>query len=75
MHTPIARRNFLGIAAGAALTPLSIGRAIAAQPAELRIQRLGWAGVRLQTQKATLFIDPLADASKGPRPKHPQAGR
>ena len=64
MHMPIARRNFLGMAAGAAtLAPLSIGKAIAAAPAELRIQRLGWAGVRLQTQSATLFIDPLADAS------------
>ena len=64
MQIRIARRSFLGMAAGAAtLAPLSIGKAIAATPAELRIQRLGWAGVRLQTQNATLFIDPLADAS------------
>lgn len=63
MHMPIARRNFLGMAASAALAPLSIGKAIAATPAELRIQRIGWAGVRLQTQNATLFIDPLANAS------------
>jgi hypothetical protein len=57
MNMPIARRNFLGMAAGAALVPLSIGKAIAATPTELRIQRLGWAGVRLQTQNATLFIE------------------
>lgn len=36
-------------------------RARAADPSQLRIQRLAWAGIRLQLPGATLFVDPLID--------------
>lgn len=36
--------------------------ALAARPPALRIQRLAWAGIRLQMPGATLFIDPLVNA-------------
>jgi L-ascorbate metabolism protein UlaG (beta-lactamase superfamily) len=47
------RRQFI-IGAGAL--------AAAAKPADVRIQRLAWAGVRLQLPDATLIIDPLINA-------------
>lgn len=59
----LRRREFLlGCAglAGAALIPGAA--AFAAGRADgLRIQRLAWAGIRLQLPQATLFIDPLAN--------------
>ncbi|NUO76578.1 MAG: MBL fold metallo-hydrolase [Lysobacter sp.] len=60
--TGYTRRQFIGAAAGlAALALLPGGRARAAGGAGLRIQRLAWAGVRLQLPQASLFIDPLID--------------
>ena len=59
----MGRRQFLSACAGlsaAALLPGS--RVFAAAGAEgLRIQRLAWAGIRLQLPQATLFIDPLVN--------------
>lgn len=59
----VGRREFLlaGLAAGAsALLP---GGRVAAGPGAggLRVQRMAWAGIRLQLPQATLFIDPLID--------------
>jgi len=61
---PRARRDFLAAAASLVAGQwLSFSRAWAAsEPAaspSLRAQRLAWAGVRLQLEKATLFLDPL----------------
>lgn len=57
----IARRRFLAGCVGlSAAALLPAGRILAAAPAAgLRIQRLAWAGIRLQLPGATLFIDPL----------------
>jgi L-ascorbate metabolism protein UlaG (beta-lactamase superfamily) len=55
------RREFLS-ACGVATVLISGTRVFAAADAEgLRIQRLAWAGIRLQLPQATLFIDPLID--------------
>jgi L-ascorbate metabolism protein UlaG (beta-lactamase superfamily) len=59
----IRRRGLLlGGAALAAAALLPAGRLLAA-PGDggLRIQRLAWAGIRLQLPKATLLVDPLVD--------------
>ncbi len=49
-------------AIAAAATIASSGRAVArAAPPQMRVQRLAWAGIRLQLPAATLFIDPLID--------------
>lgn len=55
------RREFLRSCTGvSAAAMLSGGRVFAAADADgLRIQRLAWAGIRLQLPQATLFIDPL----------------
>ena len=61
----IDRRNFLaGTASVAAASLLNAPSASAAEPerastSKLRAQKLAWAGVKLQLEKATLFIDPL----------------
>ncbi|MEH6418163.1 MBL fold metallo-hydrolase [Pseudomonas sp. CGJS7] len=59
----IGRRTFLsgclGLAAATCL-PARLARAAAASD-DLRIQRLAWAGIRLQLPQATLFIDPLTN--------------
>lgn len=57
----IGRRQFLTGCAGLAATALLPGgQALAAAGTDgLRIQRLAWAGIRLQLPGATLFIDPL----------------
>jgi len=48
-----------GLAAGGA-SLLPAGQVLAAAKEEtLRVQRLAWAGIRLQLPQATLFIDPL----------------
>jgi L-ascorbate metabolism protein UlaG (beta-lactamase superfamily) len=55
------RRRFLAGCAGmsaAALLPAGATWASSTAPA-LRVQRLAWAGIRLQLPQATLFIDPL----------------
>lgn len=59
----IGRRAFLSGSVGMAAAALwPGGRVFAAAAAqELRIQRLAWAGIRLQLPNATLFIDPLTD--------------
>ena len=57
------RRRFLAGCAAMSAAALLPGRAALAStvaPA-LRIQRLAWAGIRLQLPGATLFIDPLVD--------------
>ncbi|MCL7714808.1 MBL fold metallo-hydrolase [Stenotrophomonas mori] len=57
------RRRFLAGCAGLATLALvpPAGCALAAAGADaLRIQRLAWAGIRLQLPRETLFIDPLA---------------
>lgn len=65
MHDPLSRRDFLNrLAAAAAVSALPFacsGRVHAATQPALRAQRLAWAGVRLQLDKATLFLDPLVD--------------
>jgi len=55
------RRNFLSACGWASAAALCSGhRAFAAETTDdLRIQRLAWAGIRLQLPQATLFIDPL----------------
>lgn len=57
------RRRFLAGCAGAsaaALLPVGVLRALPPGPT-LRIQRLAWAGIRLQLPGSTLFIDPLVN--------------
>lgn len=56
-----SRRQFLSVGAGLAAAVVVPGRRVlaAAGGDELRIQRLAWAGIRLQLPAATLFIDPL----------------
>lgn len=60
------RRHFLTAAASllaaSVMTPASLARAvIAASEPTLRAQRLAWAGIRLQSGKDALFLDPLLD--------------
>ncbi len=56
------RRRFLAGCAAATAACLAPGSMLAAASVPiLRIQRLAWAGVRLQLRSATLFIDPLID--------------
>ncbi|MCW4455762.1 MBL fold metallo-hydrolase [Flavobacterium sp. MXW15] len=58
----LGRRRFLGgCMAVAAAAWLPAGKARASADAALRIQRLAWAGIRLQLPGATLFIDPLVN--------------
>jgi len=59
----IRRREFMSGCAGlAAMTLLPRKSVFAAASADgLRIQRLAWAGIRLQLPQATLFIDPLVN--------------
>jgi len=58
-----SRRAFLAGSASAALASLSAGGWSEPQGVErletLRIQKLAWAGVRLQLGDSMLFIDPL----------------
>jgi L-ascorbate metabolism protein UlaG (beta-lactamase superfamily) len=54
-------RASLALGVGAAVSPLRVAWAASAGPS-LRVQRLAWAGVRLQLEKATLFLDPLITA-------------
>lgn len=70
----IQRRAFLSGCVGLAVAALAPGRrALAAAGAEhLRIQRLAWAGIRLQLPQATLLIDPLVSPEAwGPALKDP----
>jgi L-ascorbate metabolism protein UlaG (beta-lactamase superfamily) len=55
------RRRFLAACASASAAALVPHAAVLAAtgPATLRVQRLAWAGIRLQQPGATLFIDPL----------------
>jgi L-ascorbate metabolism protein UlaG (beta-lactamase superfamily) len=65
MDFPLNRRSF--IATAAAFTAGSLSGAVKASDAAedaavgsgLRAQKLAWAGVRLQLEKAALFLDPL----------------
>jgi len=59
----IGRRQFLAgsiALAGSTLLPMARTLAVPGKD-ELRIQRLAWAGIRLQLPQSTLFIDPLID--------------
>jgi L-ascorbate metabolism protein UlaG (beta-lactamase superfamily) len=60
-----ARREFLrmsmAIAAGALCMPDSRSLLAAPSASTLRAQRLAWAGVRLQLETGTLFLDPLVN--------------
>jgi len=58
MTSSIRRRDLL--ASGLAATLLHAAPARAAGP-NLRVQRLAWAGIRLQLPGATMFVDPLID--------------
>jgi L-ascorbate metabolism protein UlaG (beta-lactamase superfamily) len=68
------RREFMSGCAGLAAMALLPRKCVfaAATADRLRIQRLAWAGIRLQLPQATLFIDPLVNpdewgaALKGP---------
>jgi L-ascorbate metabolism protein UlaG (beta-lactamase superfamily) len=51
------RRCFIGVVASAVLMP-SAARGAPVEPA-LKVQRLGWAGIRLQLGTSNLYIDPL----------------
>lgn len=55
------RREFLSACGGLSFATMFAGaRVLAAADSDgLRIQRLAWAGIRLQLPKATLLIDPL----------------
>ena len=57
------RRRFLAGCAGASAAVLLPGGVLRALPPgpTLRIQRLAWAGIRLQLPGSTLFIDPLVN--------------
>lgn len=59
----IGRREFLSGCAGLAVAALLPGGRVAAGASGggLRIQRLAWAGIRLQLPRATLFVDPLVN--------------
>lgn len=61
MKKNIQRREFISACAGVAgMAMFPRSGAVAAGSVEgLRIQRLAWAGIRLQLPQATLFIDPL----------------
>src|SRR5687767_8203426 len=73
-NSGLRRREFLAAYSGAMAAAMLPGtRAFAAADTDgLRIQRLAWAGIRLQLPQATLFIDPLinpdawGDALKDP---------
>jgi L-ascorbate metabolism protein UlaG (beta-lactamase superfamily) len=58
---PISRRRALGLVGAAAAGAIAGPLARAAQPEMLAIQRLAWAGIRLQLPRGTLFIDPLTN--------------
>ena len=62
----MGRRAFLsGLAAGATAALLPVSDATARPASEgVRIQRLAWAGIRLQLPDASLFIDPLTNAAE-----------
>ena len=74
LNRSIQRREFMSGCAGLAATALLPRKSVfaAASADGLRIQRLAWAGIRLQLPQATLFIDPLVNpdewgaALKGP---------
>jgi L-ascorbate metabolism protein UlaG (beta-lactamase superfamily) len=57
----IGRRKFLSACGKLSVAALFSSRRVlgAADESALRIQRLAWAGIRLQLPQATLFIDPL----------------
>lgn len=58
-----SRRDFLRLAAAMAggLAPSLRGAASAADAPVLRVQRLAWAGVRLELESGTLLLDPLVN--------------
>lgn len=67
------RRDFLQACGVSVAALVTSGRVFAAADADgLRIQRLAWAGIRLQLPQATLFVDPLINPDAwGPALKDP----
>ena len=65
MKDLLSRRHFLATATSASLIGLAgTSRALSSLPSasrELRIQKLAWAGIRLEFGGDALFIDPLID--------------
>ncbi|GAA5068976.1 MBL fold metallo-hydrolase [Lysobacter panacisoli] len=61
--TNMHRRTFLSACAAMSVASLIPGGRAFAAPgvASLRVQRLAWAGIRLQLPEATLFLDPLVN--------------
>lgn len=53
----ISRRALIG----SAVAGLAVRRAGASAPPPVRVQRLAWAGIRLEFAASTLFLDPLTD--------------
>ena len=62
----LRRREFVSGLASLAAVSLVPGKRVfaAASPDALRIQRLAWAGIRLQLPQATAFIDPLINSDE-----------
>nr|WP_298125182.1 MBL fold metallo-hydrolase [uncultured Pseudoxanthomonas sp.] len=61
-HMEGRRRFIAGCVAASAAALLPSGSLLASGPTPtLRVQRLAWAGIRLQLPQATLFIDPLVN--------------
>jgi hypothetical protein len=65
VESKLDRRSFIATAAALTVGSLSVmdkGDDVAERApvgSGLQAQRLAWAGVRLQLEKATLFLDPL----------------
>lgn len=59
--TPITRRRALALLGGAATGLAATATGQPLEVAGLRVQRLAWAGIRLQLPGATIFIDPLTN--------------
>ena len=62
MILKVSRRNFIGSALALAATP-AIGAVPAPSPTALRMQRLSWAGVRLEAAETSLLIDPWTNTA------------
>src|SRR5258708_5840013 len=67
MYFPLSRRNFMSTGAAFAVSSLSAAVSTSDKARNktaesgLQAQKLAWAGVRLQIEKSTLFVDPLMD--------------
>lgn len=57
----ISRRSFLQVAAAAPVLAAGRSGAVGAMEPAVKVQRLAWAGVRIQFANSVLFLDPLTD--------------